>query len=98
MTISHAAAMRSAARLLLNDHQARTAEDPDLYVFNVERLISGAAAAGDLEQIVYGLLDVLADADTETAHYRLAHRAHLVAYADGADLAAEALGQRRTES
>ncbi|MCB8912198.1 hypothetical protein KUG88_18900 [Rhodococcus rhodochrous] len=98
MTLDHAAAMRTASRLLINDHFARTAEDPDLYAANVQRLITGAAAAGDLEAIVYGLLDVLADADTLDAHHRLVHRAHAVAYADGDELAAHVLGQRRTNS
>lgn len=96
--MSTPAEARTAARLLLNDHFARfSTENPEDYAANVDRLLTGACRDGVLEDVLRAVLDLLADQDTARAHYRLVHRTHAVAYADGDVLAAEALGHRPTD-
>lgn len=83
-----------AARLLLLDHNRRTAEseDADAYAVRVDRIL----AESDTASVLRAVLDLLADTDTVEHRQASVERCRALAYADGGVLLDEILGRRPT--
>ena len=91
-TAATAAALRTAAKLMISDHAQRTAdpEDTAAYGAHVERIVDGPDAGA----VLRGVLELLAATDTVENRRALVERCRALAFIDADVLEDQARGRR----